>query len=35
MKNAVHDGEIVCLDANEVSQFNQLFSYKSELAFFH
>jgi bifunctional non-homologous end joining protein LigD len=34
LQNAILDGEIVCLDANGASQFNQLFKRKSEPVFY-
>lgn len=34
VQNAILDGEIVCLDAKGVSQFNELFSRRGKLVFY-
>jgi len=34
VENAILDGEVICVDAQGVSQFNQLFSRKGEPVFY-
>jgi ATP-dependent DNA ligase len=35
VENAILDGEVVCLDENDVSQYNELFSKRSKPVFMH